>query len=331
MLAIFALTAIFGVGMLADMVNGYDFPAPEGEDGGDTPEGSGAESTYMPSQAQMSSALDVLTLTDGDDTFEGGDGADTVVGSNGNDVLRGGNGVDWLDGEGGNDTVVGGASGDALSGGAGDDYILGGAGEDAVTGCAGNDTISLGDNNDIYDGVGALNLGFDDSGDDLVRGGSGNDFLRDYDGADTLLGGTGNDTIIGTRSGLGDALADVLHGGFGDDILVGDHGDTLEGGDGVDAFTVDFEFDDSRDVVTITDFDAGQETLTFSASDFGPDAVMEWEAQFDADSGQVTILLSGSHTVDGNLVRLDQEPAAVLENMAAEDVELVRVTLDLNT
>lgn len=331
MLAIFALTAIFGVGMLADMVNGYDLPTPEEEDGEETPEDIGADAGYMPSQEQMSSALDVLALTDGDDTFEGADGTDTVVGGDGNDVLRGGNGVDWLDGEGGNDTVVGGASSDALSGGTGDDYILGGAGEDAVTGGAGNDTIGLGENNDIYDGVGAVSLGFEDGGDDLVRGGAGNDFLRDYDGADTLLGGTGNDTIIGAHAGTGDALADVLHGGFGDDILVGDHGDTMEGGDGVDAFTVDFEFDDTWDVVTITDFDAAQETLTFSASDFGPDAVMEWEAQFDAGTGQVTILLSGSHTVYGSLVQLDQEPAAVLENMAAEDVALLRVTLDLTS
>ncbi|NKW91289.1 calcium-binding protein [Rhodobacteraceae bacterium R_SAG9] len=328
MLAILAITAIFGVGMVADMLNGYELPEQEPEDLSDEVEDEEADVGFMPNQQQILDAVDATTLSGADDIFDGGDANDTVIGGAGDDELRGNNGVDWLDGRDGNDTLIGGASSDALSGGAGDDYILGGAGEDAISGGAGNDTIVMGENDDIYDGVGAQGLGFEDSGDDLVRGGEGDDFLRDYDGADTLLGGTGNDTIIGSHPTLADTDADVLHGGFGTDLLIGDNGDTLAGGDGVDNFGVAFELGEDRDEVVITDLDAATETVTFAASDFGSDAVMEWEASYDAESEAITILLSGSHTVDGSVVTLDQEPAVILENMTADDVDLLKVSLD---
>ncbi|MBO9476540.1 hypothetical protein J7382_03235 [Shimia sp. R11_0] len=325
MLAIIAITAVFGVGMMADMLSGYDLPD---EGAADESEDPASDPSYMPSQAEFASADGLMSLTGDDDDFEGGAEDDTVLGEGGNDVLRGGNGADWLDGGVGNDTLMGGASGDALSGGAGEDYILGGAGEDAVTGGAGDDTIALGDNNDIYDGVGAGNLGFSEAGDDVVRGGAGNDFLRDFDGQDTLLGGLGNDTLNGTHPDSLDEMADVLEGGFGEDVLVGDNGDTLTGGAGTDSFEVAFEFDQDRDAVVIADLDAANEVVTFAASDFGADAVMEWEAAFDPDSGTATILLSGSHTVEGTLVTLDQEPALILQNMTAESVTQLQVTLD---
>ncbi len=328
MLAILAITAIFGVGMVADMMTDYQLPEQAPEDLSDEIEDEEADVGFMPNQQQILDATDATTLSNSDDTFDGGDANDTVIGSTGDDELRGNNGVDWLDGGDGNDTLIGGASSDALSGGAGGDYILGGAGEDAISGGAGNDTVVMGDNDDIYDGVGAQGLGFEDSGNDLVRGGAGDDWIRDYEGADTLLGGTGDDTLIGAHPSLKDASADVLHGGFGNDVLIGDNGDTLDGGDGVDNFTVAFEFDDDREEVVISDFDTTSETVTFAASDFGNDAVMEWEASYDADTETITILLSGSHTVDGSVVTLDQEPAVILENMTAEDVDLLNVKLD---
>ncbi len=328
MLAILAITAIFGVGMVADVLGSYEVPEQDPSDLPEELEKEDADVGFMPSQQQILDATDAATLSGNGGMFDGGDANDTVIGGAGDDELRGNNGVDWLDGADGDDTVIGGASSDALSGGAGDDYILGGAGEDAITGGAGNDTIVMGDNDDIYDGIGAQELGFEDGGNDLVRGGAGDDLLRDNDGADTLLGGTGDDTIIGAHPTLADTSADVLHGGFGDDVLVGDNGDTLDGGDGVDNFTVAFEFDDDRDEVVISDLDVATETVTFAASDFGNDAVMEWEASYDPDTETITILLSGSHTVDGSVVTLDQEPAAILENMTADDVDLLKVTLD---
>ncbi len=324
MLAILAITAIFGVGMVADVLGGYELPE---EDTSDSTEDE-TDSGFMPSQQQIQDAADAATLTEDGDSFEGNDTNDTVIGGAGDDELRGNNGVDWLDGGDGDDTLVGGASSDALSGGEGNDYILGGAGEDAISGGVGNDTIVMGDNDDIYDGMGAHELGFEDGGNDLVRGGAGDDLLRDFEGADTLLGGTGDDTIIGGHPGQSDTSADILHGGYGDDVLVGDNGDALNGGGGVDTFTVAFEFDDNREEVVISDLDAATETVTFAASDFGNDAVMEWEALHDPDTETITILLSGSHTVDGAVVTLDQEPAVILENMTAEDVDLLNVTLD---
>lgn len=331
MLALLALTAIFGVGMVADVLNGFEEPD---LDTGDLPDDTDNETEKR--EVTPKPLLDIseaVILSDGDDTFEGGDGNDTVTGGAGDDDLRGNNGEDWLHGAEGNDTLHGGASGDGISGGEGADYILGGAGEDTISGGTGDDTIAMGEGNDLYDAtlveeLGLEGLGFENGGDDVVRGGAGNDVLRDYEGADTLLGGTGNDTVIGTHPTLADNSADMLGGGYGDDVLVGDNGDTLEGGDGVDNFTVAFEFDDNRDEVVIADLDAATETLTFAASDFGNDAVMEWEASYDADTETITIVLSGSHTVDGSVVTLDQEPAVILENMTADDVDLLKVILD---
>jgi len=331
MLALLALTAIFGVGMVADVLTGLEEPDLDAINQPDDAETETDDSDDSPEQ--LLDVSEAVVLSDDDDTFEGEDGSDTVTGGAGDDDLRGNNGEDWLHGGAGDDTLHGGASGDGISGGDGADYILGGAGADTISGGIGDDTIAMGSGNDIYDAtlveeLGLEGLGFENGGDDLVRGGSGNDVLRDFEGADTLLGGTGNDTVNGTHPTLADSAADMLGGGFGDDVLVGDNGDTLEGGDGVDAFTVAFEFDDDRDEVVISDLDAATETVTFAASDFGNDAVMEWEASYDADTETITILLSGSHTVDGSVVTLDQEPAVILENMTAEDVDLLNVQLD---
>ncbi|SMP17505.1 calcium-binding protein [Shimia sagamensis] len=330
MLALLALTAIFGVGMVADVLNDFDEP----DLGASVPDDADVEAEEGEvTPKQLLDVSEAVTLSDGNDTFEGDDGSDTVTGGAGDDYLRGNNGEDWLHGAEGNDTLHGGASGDGISGGEGADYILGGAGEDTVSGGSGDDTIAMGDGNDLYDAtlveeLGLEGLGFENGGNDLVRGGTGNDVLRDYEGADTLLGGTGNDTLNGSHPTLDDVSADMLGGGFGDDVLVGDNGDTLEGGEGVDEFTIAFEFDDNREEVVIADLDAATETVTFSASDFGNDAVMEWEASYDPDTQSITILLSGSHTVDGSVVTLDQEPAVILENMTADDVDLLKVTLD---
>ena len=67
---------------------------------------------------------------DGNDTLDGGDGNDVVMGDIDNDVLDGGNGHDILDGGIGNDTLRGGASDDSLDGWTGVDTMIGGTGND---------------------------------------------------------------------------------------------------------------------------------------------------------------------------------------------------------
>jgi Ca2+-binding RTX toxin-like protein len=107
----------------------------------------------------------------GDDTVNGGDGADTLWGdctesacsslisqnyssiratdSSGNDTLNGGAGNDTIYGDGGDDTIDGGAGDDTIISGSGSDVII-------IKASAGTDTLT-----DFTDGVDAI--GFDSS------------------------------------------------------------------------------------------------------------------------------------------------------------------------
>ena len=128
-------------------------------------------------------------------------------------------------------------------------------------------TILLEGDDDLYDGrdgqlIGTLYLG---TGNDTARGGSngdlfygesGNDRLFGYGGNDRLFGGDGDDRLDG---GAG---ADKLFGGDGADTLVLNAGDVASGGAGRDTFIIK----PSGDLITITDFELGSDTLTFHAS-----------------------------------------------------------------
>jgi serralysin len=94
---------------------------------------------------------------------------------------------------------------------------------------------------------------------DILKGGAGDDLLIGARGADRLMGGAGNDEL---RGGKGN---DILRGGAGDDYLIGHAGrDVLHGGAGADTFF--FAKGHGRD--TILDFEAGTDTIAFSASLF---------------------------------------------------------------
>ena len=97
------------------------------------------------------------TVSDGNDTLDGGDGNDMLFGMGGNDILRGG---------------------------AGDDYLFGGSGDDYLDGGSGSDTIFAGFGSDII---------VYDKSDYLVDGGSGIDvMIHDKTlSLDALLGGDG--------------------------------------------------------------------------------------------------------------------------------------------
>ena len=57
------------------------------------------------------------TGEDGDDTLNGGAGADTILGQGGDDVITGGAGADYIDGGAGRDLIIGGTDGDVVDGG----------------------------------------------------------------------------------------------------------------------------------------------------------------------------------------------------------------------
>ena len=150
---------------------------------------------------------DVLIIDAQDDSgqIDGGDGSDILVvtGSQGVDINLGQSNVETAYGSSGADVFI---AGSAVS-----HFIFGGSGADTLTG---------GDANDLLDG---------EDGDDLLSGMGGNDLLRGHRDHDTLLGGLGADVLEG---GLGN---DDLQGEDGDDTLEGGLGDdTLDGGDGQD-------------------------------------------------------------------------------------------------
>lgn len=117
----------------------------------------------------------------------------------------------------GKDTIdARGASGGVTAyGGAGDDTIYGSAYDDVLAGGSGNDTIEAGAGDDHVYGDGGINIDLSQrlsmAGPDLM----------------TVV----NAAVPGTLAGTGDTLAvgdDVLDGGSGNDILIGDHGDIVQ-------------------------------------------------------------------------------------------------------
>lgn len=165
----------------------------------------------------------------------------------------------------GNDRIYGNAAANVLTGGAGNDVLDGRGGADTLNGGTGNDIYIMSDKGDkIIDAGGvdkihasvSVSLGSYTGIENLILTGSGNinglgnglaNILKGNGGNNVLNGAGGNDTISG---GLG---ADRLYGGVGNDKLTG--------GAGADAFVFNTTLNSSRNVDTITDFSATDDTI----------------------------------------------------------------------
>jgi len=189
------------------------------------------------------------SLTDGDDTYDGGAGVDTAdysarthsvhvsldsVADDGEpDVFEAdmvqttienvttGSGADDVVGSSEDNDIVLGGGDDTAAAGDGADLIIGETGSDTLSGGAGPDHLQGGTDGDQLHG------GADP---DDVSGGDGDDALYGDADADDVAGGDGDDVLYGAA---GD---DVLHGDIGaDEIRGGDNADSLFGGDGADS------------------------------------------------------------------------------------------------
>ncbi len=91
----------------------------------------------------------------------GTDGNDTLNGTDANETLIGGSGNDTLNGNGGNDVLIGGAGNDTLNGGDGDDLLVHGSGNDTFNGGSGYDTLLTYDTIDFskVQNIEEINLG----------------------------------------------------------------------------------------------------------------------------------------------------------------------------
>ncbi|HXV07901.1 MAG TPA: putative Ig domain-containing protein [Burkholderiales bacterium] len=178
------------------------------------------------------------------DTFNGGDGYDTLLGTSGADAIlldvdrsRRLSGIEMIDAGDGDDVVDLTSRrfdyGDVtIEGGSGNDTLWSSSGDDLLYGESGNDNLHGG------------------AGDDYLYGGSGRDELRGGRGLDLLQGGSGDDELRDGGRGM-------LHGGSGNDLLVGGSGNTLfVGGSGNDRIRLGggndvilYNSGDGRDVV----------------------------------------------------------------------------------
>lgn len=132
----------------------------------------------------------------GNNTFNGRVGKDTLSGGNGDDVLNGNAGGDILNGDNGNDTLDGGAGDDLLNGGNGADVLSGGTGKDTfvLAKNAGGDTITdFTDGSDLIGLSGGLSFG------QLTISASGSNTLIQL-GSDTLATLTGVNSSLITSS-----------------------------------------------------------------------------------------------------------------------------------
>ncbi|MGE0660160.1 MAG: calcium-binding protein [Reyranellaceae bacterium] len=184
--------------------------------------------------ATISAAVHVIV-----DTFDGGDGTDTIIGTDQSDafLLIGGDaGAPPTTGPGGGQLLVG---VEVILAGAGNDYVslnhldTDGAGPDAsvvwtreitLIGGEDSDTMFAGAANDVLWGDTVGPIGGSDPSD-------GADYLAGGGGSDTIYGGGGNDEIH-TGSTLSPLAAfDTAFGGDGNDTLFGGANvDTLYGG-----------------------------------------------------------------------------------------------------
>jgi Ca2+-binding RTX toxin-like protein len=156
-----------------------------------------------------------------EDTIEGGDGDDLLVGSWGNDTLRGGDG---------NDVLVGSKGDDALRGGAGEDSVFGGDGNDR-----------------FYADM--------DGADDKYVGGEGVDTI-----AYQYAHGDGVVQLTTTPEGLGRVNITGVQGENGETSFGSDTIDSIEllaveAGDGRDVFGID----EHVDLTSYEYLDAGQQ------------------------------------------------------------------------
>lgn len=235
------------------------------------------------SGAQVSDVF-ILSVISGE-SFTGNSADDTRVGTSGADLLDGQNGNDNLNGGDGNDVLFGRIGNDTLIGGEGNDLLIGGNGDDLMDGGAGDDTYSI-----LDDGDQVVEL--DDGGFDTVRT-PYDHALQDHVEAVQLTGelasnATGNDADNVLR---GNSAGNRLAGGLGND--------TLTGGAGADRFVFD-RAPSAANLDTVTDFEAGADTLVFASgvfSGFGASDAALADSAFVSGAGASGALTSAHRLI----------------------------------
>ena len=213
--------------------------------------------------------------------------SDDIDGTDFDDIIEGFGGHDRIWGHGGDDDLYGGSGDDDLFGGSGDDNLYGGSGWDYMEGGTGADYY------------------FVDSVNDEVVEFAGEGIDRGYTLTSSYrLPAHVEDLVydgFGDFTGLGNGLANFIHGGdrhdrleglAGNDRLYGYAGDDdLYGGSGTDDFHFDTALSASSNVDRITDFTVDVDAIFLDRDIFrrigdgqlDPDAYVEGTRARDAE------------------------------------------------
>ncbi|WP_255720458.1 calcium-binding protein [Acuticoccus kalidii] len=296
-----------------------------------------------------------LGVLGGNDTIDGGDGADIIFGNSGNDLIDGGEGEDFLIGGAGRDVMFGGDGIDIMLG----DFVTDGEvgkliapllenlvgglleGQEPGTGPSLDDMIAeisgtvtgvldfFGQLNDTMFGQDGNDIMIGGLGRDRMFGGAGDDIIYGSEGGDRLFGNAGNDLLFGED---GD---DFMSGGLGNDVFVSGVGnDTMVGGLGADRYLI--KGGESDDLIEsgddiIVGFQKGQDvidlSLFFDTEETGElafDYASHLASAFGStDEGWLIIDLAELNgNADGDLGDTDGSGTLVVIGLRAEDVTI---------
>lgn len=233
-----------------ELLGGQGNDVIDGGTGNDVVHGGGGEDTILDGA--------------GEDTVHAGAGNDRVVAAldSDNDTYDGGEGCDTLDYTATTEGVaVDLASASAAGLEIGSDTVtafetvLGGSGSDSLTGSAAAETFVGNEGDDEIAGGGGNDELYGGGGNDELYGGGGDDLLCDGDGNDWVFGGSGNDAVMAALDGDDD----VYDGGEGCDTL--DYSATSEG------VTVDLAGENACGVEIGDDTISGFETVVGGTGD----------------------------------------------------------------
>ncbi len=194
----------------------------------------------IPDKLVGMSGDDVIQGAGGVDVIAGGSGSDKVSGGEGNDVVIGyvstqylnevytdyalpESGLNYSDESGTTDYIEGNAGSDFLIGSRSRDIISGGTEGDSIGGGLNNDILNGDEGNDVIFGDSVLHYSPDYDQDILYANVYGNqDNYNELSTDDVIDGGKGQDILLGEFGN------DLIAGGADDDIILGDRNDQLE-------------------------------------------------------------------------------------------------------
>lgn len=259
-------------------------------------------------------------------TQTGVESDDTIEGENGNEFLLGYEGDDEINGNGGTDQIEGGDGDDTLSGGDGSDDLHGQDGDDVLSGDEGDDTLSGGLGDDLMDGGDGDDSLLGGQGQDTLEGGEGDDALHGYHGDDVMRGGEGEDALFGSlgddilhglsETGEDDGQTDFLNGGEGNDTITAGANDIVTAGDGADVIQFG-DWNAEGGPAQVLDFQSNEDTLVvlYEEGAGEPEITFEQDSQNSqlysvmADGEVIAEVLSATPVTSADVTLVEQSAA----------------------